>query len=171
MIEFKLNGGRELHDILQRLPVDVETKALRSAMGKAARALRNEVRAMAPLESGDMKKAIKSTRKTKKGQVIARVKMLGKHSFLGVFMEYGVSPHLITAKDGGVLRIGRNTVGKSVMHPGHVARPFMRPALDTNAAKVITLVAEFIRDHVDTYFEKLGQMNVPDEPVDVEEDA
>lgn len=170
MIEFRLQGGKELNDILQRLPIDVETKVLRSAMGKAARVLRDEVRAMAPMESGDMKKAIKSTRKTKKGQVIARVKMLGKHSFLGHFMEYGVSPHLITAQKGGVLRIGRNRVGKAVKHPGHVARPFMRPALDANAAKVITLVADFIRENIANYL-KVGKVMVPEVSVDVEEDA
>jgi HK97 gp10 family phage protein len=165
-MEVRITGGKQLHDLLQQLPVEVETKILRAAMGRAARVLRDEARAMAPLESGDMKKSIKSTRNTKKGQVIAKVKMLGKHSFLGLFMEYGVSPHVITAKPGRVLRIGRNSVGKSVKHPGHAARPFLRPALDTNAPRIVQLVTDYM-----TKYLAFGTIVVPEVSVDVEEDA
>lgn len=165
MIEMRLKGGKELHALLQQLPVEVETKILRSAMGRAARVLRDEARAIAPLETGTMKKAIRSTRNTKKGQVIAKVKMLGKHSYLGLLMEYGVKPHVITARNGGTLRIGRNTVGKSVRHPGHASRPFLRPALDMNADRIINLVGEYISQYL-----AFGTLVVPQVAVDVEDD-
>lgn len=166
MIQMRINGGKELHDLLQQLPVEVETKILRAAMGRAARVLRDEARSMAPLESGEMKRSIKSTRNTKKGQVVAKVKMLGKHSFLGLFMEYGVSPHIITAQPGRVLRIGRNAVGTSVSHPGHAARPFLRPALDAKATEVVQLVTDYM-----TKYLAFGTIVVPTVTVDVEEDA
>lgn len=163
MIELRLKGGKELHDLMQQLPVEVETKILRAALGRGAKILRDEARSLAPVESGAMKKAIKSSRNTKKGQVIAKAKMLGKHSFLGLFAEYGVAPHVITARPGSVLRIGRNTVGTSVQHPGHAARPFMRPALENKAKEVVEVITEYM-----TKYLAFGTLSVPTVTVDVE---
>ena len=77
MIELRLKGGKELHDLMQQLPVEVETKILRAALGRGAKILRDEARSLAPVESGAMKKAIKSSRNTKKGQVIAKARIWG----------------------------------------------------------------------------------------------
>jgi len=47
-------------------------------------------------------------------------------------IEYGVDPHVIKVKNKKVLANEKKGLifGKSVMHPGQEAQPFMRPALD-----------------------------------------
>lgn len=163
-MEYRLKGGKELHDLLQKLPVEVEVKLLRNAMGRAVKLLRDEARAIAPLETGIMKRAIKSTRNTKNGQVIAKVKMRGKHSYLGTFMEFGVAPHAITVRNGGTLKINGQKVGKSVMHPGHTAKPFLRPTLDRFGEDAVNAMGKYFQDYL-----KLGSIQAPLVSVDEEE--
>lgn len=101
MIDMKITGGKELHALLQQLPVQVETKILRNALARGVNIIRDEARRLAPSETGKLRRAIKTTRDTdrKSGRVIAKVKVKGEHSFLAVFHEYGVAQHLITAGD------------------------------------------------------------------------
>lgn len=164
MIEYRLKGGKELHDLLQQLPVQIEVKLLRNAMAKAVKLLRDEARAIAPLETGVMKRAIKSTRNTKHGQVIGKVKMRGKHSYLGTFMEFGVAPHAITVRNGGTLKINGQKVGKSVMHPGHTAKPFLRPTLDRFGQDAINEMGRYFAEYL-----KFGSIQAPMISVDEEE--
>lgn len=166
MITMKLNGGKELHALLQQLPVEVETKIMRNALARGANVIRDEARARVADETGLLRKAIKSTRNTRKGQVIAKVKLRGRHSYLGLFMEYGVTAHMITVADGaGALKIGRQFVSGSVQHPGHAPRPFMRPALDTKAKEAINVIGQYISQYL-----KFGSIQAPTVSVD-EEDA
>lgn len=95
------------------------------------------------------------------------------HGFLGLFHEYGVAPHYINPGDatttGGksmsarlltraarrgevmgdaetqTLRINNNVITGGVFHPGHIARPFMRPALDAKAGEAVQAFAQRIR--------------------------
>lgn len=47
------------------------------------------------------------------------------------FVEFGTSPHVIRAKHASVLANSKGDVfGPVVHHPGTVAQPFLRPALD-----------------------------------------
>ena len=147
-MEFRLKGGKELHDLLQQLPAQVEVKLLRNAMAVGAKLLRDEARAVAPLETGIMKRAIKSSRNTKNGRVTAKVKMRGKHSYLGTFMEFGVAPHAITVRNGGTLKINGQKVGKSVMHPGHTAKPFLRPTLERFGEEAVNAIGKYLQEHL-----------------------
>lgn len=185
----KINGGRELNALLQQLPVEVETKILRNALARAANVVRDEARERAPIETGDLRDAIKSSRNTKGGQVIAKVKLLGEHSFLGYFFEFGVAPHLIKVaedakptkqkRDGrvvplsmgtinkmvgrGSLVIGGNFVGPMVMHPGISPQPFMRPAMDAKAAAAIEVAGQYIAQYL-----TFGTITAPTIAVDEE---
>lgn len=190
MINVKIKGGKELHALMQQLPVEVETKILRQGMAKGANAVRDEARLNVAVESGGLRRSIKTSRNTKNGQVVAKVKLKGPHAFLGIFQEYGVAPHLISVEEGakptkrkrdgrvvplsmgtinkmvdrGSLVIGGNFVGKMVQHPGHASRPFMRPALDTKAAEVVSVVGEYLSKYL-----QFGEITAPVVAVDEEE--
>lgn len=182
MITMKINGGKELHDLLQKLPVEIETKIMRNAMAKGAKVIQAEAKALVPVKTGLLRKAIKTTRDTKRGQVIAKVKIKGKHSYLARFIEYGVAPHLIAATGkgegrvavrkadegrgtitNGVMKIGDDFVSGIIQHPGHAAKPFLRPALDTKAAEAINVIGQYIAQYV-----KLGTIQAPTISVDEE---
>lgn len=165
----KLNGGKELHDLLQKLPVEVETKIMRNALAKGAKVIQTEARLQVAdtTETGLLRKAIKTTRDTKRstGQVIAKVKLKGPHSSVGYWMEYGVAPHIISVADGsGALKIGSQFVSGEVMHPGFTPKPFMRPALDTKAKEAINVIGEYIGQYL-----KFGTISAPVIAVDEEE--
>lgn len=191
MITMKIKNGRQVHALLQQLPVEVETKITRQGVAKVTNIVRDEARLRAPKKSGALAKAIKTTRNTKRGQVVGKVKMKGRHSFLALFHEYGVAPHLIKVQDeakptkrkktgevvplsmgkinkmvaGGSLVIGQgNFVGPMIQHPGHAATPFLRPAMDAKATEVINEFGRFLSDYL-----KFGTISVPVISVDEEE--
>jgi HK97 gp10 family phage protein len=166
VIRAVVKGGDELAALLGRLPVEVETKIMRNAMAGGARIIRDEARARAPTRSGALARSIKVTRNTKHGQIIAKVRLKGRHAFIGKFMEYGVLPHQIWAKGKGSLVIDGVAIGKQVWHPGHAPRPFMRPALDSRAAQAVEVIGDYLRNYL-----KFGSISVPPVAVDEEEAA
>jgi len=97
----KLRGTDQLMQFLGAFPQKLQKNALRSAMIAGARVIRDEARANVPVESGQLRAAIKtsSPRVMLGDQATVKVKLLGKHSYVGRFIEYGVRPHLITAGD------------------------------------------------------------------------
>jgi HK97 gp10 family phage protein len=165
MIAFKIKGGKELHALMQQLPVEVETKILRNAMARGARVIADEAKLRVPDDEGLLRKSNKTSRNTKNGQVIAKVKLKGPHSYVGTFMEYGVLPHIISVADGeGAMKIGKNFVTGAVKHPGHASHPFMRPALDARAEEAINVIGEYLGSYL-----RFGTIQAPVVAVDDEE--
>lgn len=169
MIDYRIRGGKELDALLQQLPVEVETKLLRNGLGAGANVIRDEARVLAAKKTGAMAAAVKSVRgsRTAEGQVVAKVRLRGKHSFLGLFMEHGVLAHEIWVRSKrGTLIINGVSVGKKVMHPGFAPRPFMRPALDGKAGEAVAAVTEYL-----TRYLSWGSIQAPTVTVDEEEAA
>lgn len=168
----RLKGGPELLAFLEAFPVRLQKNALRSAMIAGARVVRDEARANVPRKSGKLAKAIKtsSPRAFTGGAASVKVKLLGQHSFIGTFLEYGVAPHYIRAGDtemsprlltkaarrgdlqGDVenqaLKIGNNFVTGAVLHPGFAAKPFLRPALDRKADEAVNAIGLRLREYL-----------------------
>lgn len=154
-----LKGGADLAAFLDAFPKKLQNGAIRSGATAAAKPIRDQARANAPRKTGKLAKAVKTGSPRVDGsQVRIRVRLAGEHSFLGMFFEYGVRPHYITAgdsgksprlltraaRDGGAsdveagkLKIGDNYITGAVLHPGITAQPFMRPALDARANEAI----------------------------------
>ena len=165
-----LKGGKELMAFLDALPERLRKNAVRASLTAAAAVIRDQARANAPRETGKMAKAIKSGRPNvnQDGTVSVKVRMRGEHSFLGTFIEYGTSPHFISAgdsgksprlltrsaknggmnTDGGALKIGNNYVTGAVWHPGIPAKPFLRPALDQKANEAINAFGAKMRTYL-----------------------
>lgn len=166
-----VKGLKELDAYLSALPKKLQTGAYRAGLTAAAAVVRDEARVRAPKRTGKMAKAIRSgsPRQNQDGTFSIRVSLdKGEHGFLGLFHEFGVSPHLIAstgkgegrvairkAKDGkgkvaaGVLKIGDDFVSGIISHPGHRAQPFMLPALDAKAKEAV----EAFRGRIVAYIE------------------
>ncbi len=163
---FPVTGLKDLDAYLSALPKNMQKAAYRSALVAAAAPIRDEARLRAPKESGAMAKAIKtgSARQNPDGTFSVFVRLDGTHSYLGLFHEYGVKPHLIAATGKGegrvavkkaaegrgkvkarAMKIGDDFVGGIISHPGHRAQPFMRPALDAKANEAVQAFAGRIR--------------------------
>lgn len=170
---FPVKGLADLDRYLSALPKNMQKAAYRQALTAAARPVRDEARMRAGKRSGKMARAIKtgSPRQNQDGTFSVFVRLDGPHSFLGLFQEYGVAPHFVSAGDSGrsarlltrsareggvtgdvqshALKIGDNFVSGAVFHPGHAAHPFMRPALDAKADDAVQAFAAKIRAYLE----------------------
>lgn len=168
---FPVSGLKQLDAYLSALPMNLQKGAIRAGLTAAARPVRDEARTLAPKNTGAMAKAIKtgSPRQNQDGTFSISIRLDGRHSFLGLFHEYGVRPHIINAADSGLsarkltqklrregstdedgaLKIGDNFVSGVIQHPGHRAHPFMRPALDAKADEAVRAFADRIRSYIE----------------------
>ncbi|CDO34999.1 HK97-gp10 family putative phage morphogenesis protein [Novosphingobium sp. KN65.2] len=104
--DFPVNGLKELDAFLSALPANMQKGAYRAGLTAAAAVVRDEARMLASRSSGKMARAIKSgsPRQNQDGSFSITVRLDPKspHAFIGVFQEYGVAPHLISAGDASV---------------------------------------------------------------------
>jgi hypothetical protein len=97
-----------------------------------------------PVKSGLLKAGLKVSTKSRRGVVTANVKATGKHAYLARWIEYGTAAHFIKPKKAkslfwaGLMRDG-------VDHPGSAPKPFLRPALESQAQAALLAVGEAIK--------------------------
>ena len=113
-------------------------KAEQSGLRAGAQVVAREAKRRAPRKTG---------RLATKGigvRTSVRVQVLGNKAEaqvginrIGRLQETGSKPHTIKAKRGRVLRSKTGAfLGKSIRHPGNVARPFLRPAMEASKGEV-----------------------------------
>lgn len=168
MAELNITGLSELQRFMESLPAKIEANIMRGALRYGIKRILNEAKAKCPvgkpssegakkykLYAGALRDSIRITTKRKGGRVSASIKAGGKLkngadvNYAHIIEFTGAKPHPITAKKGHALAIG---VGKytSVQHPGMDAKPFMRPALDSQAIAAVVDVGEYIKKRLAT---------------------
>ena len=162
-----VKGKERVKAFIARIPAEIEEKLLPGAARAAARVVATEAKERT--QSSEVRDAIKvAVRKPEPGRVIALVQVRGPGAFIAPWEEYGTSAHFISVDDsqrGGMsvgrinrlakdpysnhsLVIGGNFVGKTVLHPGARAHPFLRPALDIKEAAAIAAAQGYINSRV-----------------------
>ena len=166
-MSIKTKGLAELQKMLDTLPAKLERNIMRSALRAGAKVLMEEAKQNASVVSGELRDSIRLSTSARRGKVSASVKT---DLFYAKFVEFGTSPHFISisATDTpqrktrrgmqsysmktinqmvkrGSLVIGGHFVGPSVHHPGAKPRPFLRPALDTQASAAVIAVANQVK--------------------------
>ena len=183
-----LKGGPELLRFLDELPKNLERNVIRGGLRAGAKVIQQQAKANVPVKTGQLKRAIGIGTRTDGSRLSSYVKLRGSGSYLGLFIEYGVAPHLISVAEEdrpvsatrhgprkvsigtinkmvkrGSLVIGGNFVGPVVMHPGHAAKPFLRPALDQKAEEAVNAMGAYIAHRV-----QIGSLKAPSLEVDDE---
>lgn len=152
MSEIRITGLDELQKLLNTLPAKMEANILRGALRAGAKPILEMAMDNAPVgepsetnkrKYGVYKGALRDSLRIsaridrRNGNVTASVKAGGKsrktgaNVFYAHIVEYtGAAPH-----------------GN---HPGIVARPFMRTALDARSGDAVVAVGEYIRKRLDT---------------------
>lgn len=164
-----VKGLAELQKMLDTLPAKIERNFMRQALRAGARVIEAEAKANCPvgppsaqgakrykLYAGALRDSIRSGVYAKGGRVTAYVRAGGKNKKTGAdvwyayFIEYsGAVAHIIKAAAGKVLAIGGGLY-RSVEHPGMSARPFLRPALDSQARNATVASAEYIKRRLES---------------------
>lgn len=138
-------------------------QALEKAKGHAARVLEEAARAgaqivadeasrLAPRETGSLAENIEIVTVEKGlrqvqiaiGPGVARKTRREKKWFYGLFQEYGVTAHTINPKLRRAIAWD-GLVRAWAQHPGHAARPFMRPALDGKSGAAQEEIADVLK--------------------------
>ena len=139
-----VTGLSELQAFLDQLPAKVEQNIMRAALRQGANVVKAEAMANVPVKSGLLKAGLKVSTKSRRGVVTANVKATGKHAYLARWIEYGTAAHFIKPKNArslfwaGLMRDG-------VDHPGSAPKPFLRPALESQAQAALLAVGEAIK--------------------------
>ena len=146
-----ISGLAELQKFLDQLPAKMERNVVRGGLRAGMQVVRAVAQQSVPVRYGALRASLDAKRALRTGSrggvVTATVKT---KVFYAKFVEYGTKPHTITAKDGGALAIGGGYY-KSVKHPGIVnPKPFMRPALDSQAHAAAIAVGEYIKNRLAT---------------------
>lgn len=145
--ESTIIGGRELAEFLQQLPVKVEKNIMRSALRAGVAVFRDELKAKAPVKSGALRRSIRVSTTTKKGFVLARVRVGGKVAPHAHLVEFGTKPHKIEPRNGQGLTVGSQVVS-GVDHPGAEPNPFVRPTFDSQSTASIEAVGRKVRERL-----------------------
>jgi HK97 gp10 family phage protein len=149
--DVNIKGGKELNAFLQTLPVKIERNIMRSALRFGARTIANEAKNNVPVESGDLRKSIRTGSSGRRGKVEAYVRAGNKKAWYGLFVEMGTAAHMIKTKNRSALKFAGAdgmVFTKNAEHPGAKAKPFLRPALDNKADEAIAAVAQRVRERL-----------------------
>lgn len=164
MSEIHVNGLAQLQKFLDALPQKVEQNILRGALRAAANVVKAEAVANVPVDSGTLKAGLKVSTRSRRGLITASVKATGKHAHIAPWIEFGTRAHKIHAKDAKTLSLRPNSRASSgyasrwtahnflefVEHPGTKPRPFMRPALDSQAGNAVVAAGNYIKKRLAT---------------------
>jgi HK97 gp10 family phage protein len=167
---FQVQGLRELHQMLQQLPVRIEKNIMRGALRAGANVMRDAARQAAPVDDGTLKRSIKtSSTKVKKGNVTVDV---GTDLYYARMIEFGTAsfytgngrsvgkPYKIPKLTKGKRRLKKalnfgGIMRNSAIHPGIKPKPFMRPAFDNSSNGAVAKFAEYVAARLDKEIGKL----------------
>ncbi len=143
-----VKGLKELQAFLDQLPAKMEANIMRSALRAGAKVVLEEAKANltanGSVVSGKLRDGLKVSTRSRRGVVTATVKTTGKHGFLANWIEHGVVAHFIKPKSAKSLFFAGIFLDV-VDHPGFAEKPFMRPALDSQASQALLAVGEAIK--------------------------
>lgn len=124
-----LSQFADLKAALKALPDDLRGDVVSEAIQPGAQLVLEAARAGVPRRAGGLAASL-FTEESAKGPEGAEwdVGTARQGGFMGLWVELGTGPH---EEHGG-----------SYVHPGAVARPFLRPALDANQEEVVHLMGE-----------------------------
>ncbi len=149
MADVHVRGLVDIQKFLDQLPAKLEANVMRGALRAGMKVVQPVAKSNVHSVSGLLAAGLKVGTRARGGVVTAYLKSTGKHGYLARWVEYGTAAHNIAAKRGGWLSF-MGVFAKEVAHPGAKPRPFMRPALDSQAQNAVIAAAEYMRNRLAT---------------------
>jgi HK97 gp10 family phage protein len=149
---YEVKGLKELAEVLEELPLELQRKALRPALREAGEVIAEEARRQAPSKTGDLRKKIRLFLKVDPGIGGEAYVAVRSGSRISHLIEFGASAHKIIAGIGKstkkALASAEKVFGKSVGHPGNRPKPFLRPAFDTKHREALDKFSTRLRESI-----------------------
>lgn len=161
-----VQGLADLHRALQQLPAKIEANVLTGGLRAGANVIAQDAIRRIPEGTGQLKQTVRLSTMRRNGKVTVAVKAgsrtkvskKGKISlgaYYAHFVEYGTAPHEIKPKNRKSLVIA-GIFRELVKHPGARAKPFMRPAFDSQKQAAIEAVRDYIAARLPKEIAKQG---------------
>ena len=149
-----VSGMTELGKFMQTLSIKLERNVIRGGLRQGANVVKEQALSNVPVSppsdrnaeryggyAGALRDSIRVSTRSRRGKVTASVKAGGMKTKGGAdvyyanWVEYGTRPHMNGARGH---------------HPGARPKPFMRPALDTEAQRAVIAVGNYMRNRLAT---------------------
>lgn len=151
-----VKGLSDLQKVLETLPTKLHANVLRDSMKAGAKLIQNDAKQRAPIgERGALKRSLRIRSRRRQGVAYVYVTVGGKYR--GETVRYahliemtGAQPHWIAPRRGVALYFGGRMHFGPVYHPGFQPKPFLRPALDSQAYRAVTATAQYMRQRLAT---------------------
>jgi HK97 gp10 family phage protein len=168
MSEINVKGLSDLGKFLDTFADKMQKNIMKGALRSGARQIMLQAKANAPVGQpsseakrlyggypGALRDSIRVKQRRDYGKRVSvavvaggKNKKTGADVFYAHIVEYtGAAPHTITAKNRKGLSFG-GVFFQSVDHPGLTAKPFLRPALDTQAQTAVIAVGNYIKNRL-----------------------
>lgn len=142
-----IKGLDELQSFLDQVTPKIEANIMRGALRAGMNVVKPAAQANIHSVSGLLAKGLKVSANRRGHVVTAKLKATGPHAQVAHLVEFSTRPHNISAKFSGWLSFA-NIFRKVVQHPGTKPRPFMRPALDSQASAAVVATGEYIKSRL-----------------------
>ena len=124
-------GMKQLAKQLEKLPDKLKKNIMRGAMRAASKELVDQTKAMVPVKTGTLRDSIvRADKKGTKTSVVSGLAFRGAGRFYWHLVEFG--------------RLGDNKDRDGRTIAPAPARPYLRPALETHAQRLVELTRDYV---------------------------
>lgn len=149
MLDLKVNGLASLDATLREMPAKLAKNVCRASLRAAAKVIAEDARRRVPVKTGKLRDSIRVTSSLKGGIPRASVKVgdRKKGIFYAHMVERGTALHRVRPKWRKALHAGNSDSGPYYggISVAAEAKPFMRPAADTQAQAAVNAFADYMR--------------------------
>lgn len=149
MADIHVSGLKELNSFLDQLAPKIAKNVARGSLRAGMKTVLPAAKDGAAKATGQLAAGLKISTRARGSIVTASIKAKGPHGYLARWVEYGTAAHNISAKKRGFLSF-MNVFVKEVAHPGTKPRPFLRPALDSQAQAAVIATANYMKTRLAT---------------------
>lgn len=140
-LDFEIQGIKEIREVLDNLAPRHARNILKNTIYSVAAELRNDIKAAAPVDSGDLRKNVAAKNLRSHPDKPASVVYFKPDGFYWRFVEHGTAP----GKKGSRITTNRGRSRSRIQyrsHPGTPARPFVMPAVNRMRTRLPQIINE-----------------------------
>lgn len=147
MNDVHVKGLAELQKFLDQVPAKMEKNIMRGGLRAGMKVVLPVAKNNIHSVSGELARGLKIRTNGRGGKVWASLSARGKHGYIAKFLEYGTRAHRIVGKVGSALNVKGQMV-RAVEHPGINPKPFLRPAMDSQAGAAVVAMGNYIKNRL-----------------------
>jgi HK97 gp10 family phage protein len=140
-----IKGADQIGKALAEFTDKIKVNAIRGGARAGAKAIAAAVKATVPVDSGALKKTVRVSSRARGDMVTGAVKIGNKDAWYAHLIEFATAAHIIKPRRKRALAMRGGGMATTIHHPGTPERPFIRPALVSQAQPALLAMGAYIR--------------------------